>query len=66
MTTPSDDHIEGDASHQLYVPPEPNWQWSINGDWQAMTVSLVMEKPPSLFHRLTQRLFLGIHWRKIL
>ena len=62
----SSDEIVGDGNHQLYTPPVPNWEWSFNGDWYAMTVSLALVKPPNWFHRFMQRVCLGIHWRKIL
>jgi hypothetical protein len=43
--------------------PTYTWQWCLNGDWRAITVSV--EKAPCWFYRFTQRAILGIHWRKI-
>ncbi len=43
--------------------PEYRWQWCFNGDWHAVTVSVV--RAPNWFYRFTQRAILGIHWRRI-
>jgi len=43
--------------------PKYTWQWCFNDRWDGIIVNV--EKPVCWFHRVMQRLILGIHWRKI-
>jgi hypothetical protein len=43
--------------------PEPTWEWSLDPKfWISMRPP---GKPPSLPHRVAQRVFLGVRWRPI-
>ena len=42
--------------------PEPKWEWTFDSDW---TFCFRVVSSPNWFHRQTQRLILGIHWRRL-
>jgi hypothetical protein len=46
------------------MPPEPEWEWCLGGNWFALTVR-PSGKVPNWFHRLMLRWCLGIHWRRV-
>lgn len=49
----------------ICAPPQSNWQWCFNGEWDGIVFNLHMKKPPSRLNRFMQKHLLGIHWRKI-
>ena len=51
--------------YNLMRTPEFTWQWCFNGRWEREGIIVSVEKPACWFHRVMQRLILGIHWRKI-
>lgn len=47
---------------RIHTPPRATWEWSIHGDWHAMTVRLPLKTGRFWWlHRTLQRWLLGIH-----
>lgn len=46
----------------IFTPPPPTWGLRFSAD---RSVCFAMHKPPALFHRLMQRLLLGIRYDRI-
>ena len=60
----SDIYLQFDsAEHTILQPPEPEWEWSVGGDWYSGTFRVI--KSPHWLGRFLQKWLLDIHWRKI-
>ena len=48
-------------------PPGPRWKWTLcdTSDSKGGNVDFLVYDAPSWFHRLMQRLILGICWEKL-
>lgn len=45
----------------IYVPPQPKWYVTFGN---PNDIRLYLINPPNKFHRIMQRLILGLHWGK--
>ncbi len=49
--------------YSVFKHRKVEWRWSPCGDFDS--ISIYVYTAPNAFHRLMQRLFLGIKWEKI-
>jgi len=56
------EHVSTGQSYAVYTPPKNMWECSLSGSWSFRVQST---SAPCWFHRVMQRLCLGILWRKV-